>query len=74
MARKSKERPIYPMVISPSHKRPRKGKGFSLGELQAVGLTINQAKKLGISIDKRRRSVHQENIELLRRFLGSTNK
>ena len=49
----------------------RKGKGFSLDELREVGLNARQAKKLGIAVDKRRRSVREENIELLKQFLSS---
>ncbi|MCE4617581.1 MAG: 50S ribosomal protein L13e [Desulfurococcales archaeon] len=47
----------------------RTGKGFSKGELEAVGLTIKKALTLGIPVDKRRRSKHEENIETLRKFL-----
>ncbi len=51
-------------------KRMRKGKGFSLGELKRVGLNIKEAKKLGIAVDKRRRSTRDENIKLLKEFLS----
>jgi large subunit ribosomal protein L13e len=47
----------------------RLGKGFSLGELKAVGLNPKQALKLGIPLDTRRRTVHEENVEKLRKFL-----
>jgi len=49
----------------------REGKGFSKGELEAVGLDFKKALKLGLKIDKRRRSVHEWNIELLRKYLES---
>ena len=47
----------------------RLGKGFSLGELEAVGLNPKQAVKLRIPVDARRKTAHEENIEKLRRFL-----
>ncbi len=52
----------------------RVGRGFSIGELEAAGLDITSAKKLGIPIDKRRRSVHQWNIERLKSFLQELQK
>ncbi len=56
-----KQGPITPGV--------RKGKGFSLGELREAGLTPQQAKKLGLHIDKRRKSVHPWNVEALKEYL-----
>lgn len=47
----------------------RIGRGFSKGELEAVGLDSKKALKLGIRIDKRRRSVHEWNIKTLREYL-----
>ncbi len=54
--------------------RLRSGKGFSRGELTKVGLTVKEALKLGIPVDKRRRSVHDWNVEILRKFLESAGK
>ncbi len=51
--------------------RKRKGKGFSLKELEAVNLSIEKAKRLKISIDKKRRSAHEENINILKDFIKS---
>ncbi len=47
----------------------RLGRGFSLGELQKAGLTLKDAKKLGIYVDKRRKSVHEENVEYLKKLI-----
>ncbi len=47
----------------------RVGRGFSKGELEAVGLDFKKALKLGIPIDKRRRTVHEWNIKILKDYL-----
>ena len=49
----------------------RRGKGFSIGELQEAGISVDEARRLGIPVDKRRRSAHEWNVEALRRYLGS---
>ncbi|WP_456474957.1 ribosomal protein L13e [Candidatus Pyrohabitans sp.] len=46
----------------------RKGRGFSLRELQKAGIAPLLARKLGIAVDKRRKSLRQENIEMLKRI------
>ena len=52
--------------------RVREGKGFSKDELVAVGLTLGNAKNLGIPADPKRGSSHEENIEALKEFLEET--
>ncbi|OYT39985.1 MAG: 50S ribosomal protein L13e [Desulfurococcales archaeon ex4484_58] len=47
----------------------REGRGFSRGELEAVGLDFKKALKLGLRIDKRRKSVHEWNIKALKEYL-----
>jgi large subunit ribosomal protein L13e len=49
--------------------RIREGKGFSLLELKTVELTAGKAKKMGIPVDLRRKTSHEENIETLKEFL-----
>ena len=51
----------------------REGRGFSLGELKAVGLTAREGKRLGVPIDRRRRSTHEWNIKVLQEYLNSIN-
>ncbi len=65
-----------PIVLKPILRRhggieqgTRKGRGFSKGELEAVGLDFKKALKLGIPIDKRRRSKHDVNIQILKEYL-----
>ncbi|ABN69275.1 50S ribosomal protein L13e [Staphylothermus marinus F1] len=47
----------------------RVGRGFSKKELEAVGLDLKTAKKLGLRIDKRRRTIHEWNVQALRDYL-----
>ena len=52
----------------------REGRGFSRGELKEVGLSPSEAMRLGIPVDKRRRTVHEENVERLRAYLEEAKK
>ncbi|TRO57161.1 hypothetical protein E2P71_01685 [Candidatus Bathyarchaeota archaeon] len=58
---------ISPIVESGD--RVREGKGFSIGELEAVELTAGKAKSMGIPVDTKRGTSHDENIETLKEFL-----
>ena len=49
----------------------RIGRGFSVGELKEVGLDVKKARKLGLYVDERRKSIHKENIEILKEFIKS---
>ena len=54
---------VRPNVIS--KEKTREGRGFSKQEINAAGLNILKAKKMGIAIDKKRRTVYEENIKIL---------
>ncbi len=51
--------------------KQRYGKGFSREELKKSGLSLKEALKFGISVDSRRRTVHEENVEVVKTFLES---
>jgi ribosomal protein L13E len=58
---------IKPEILTPSGKQ-RSGKGFSLEELKKAGLNKAEAKKLEILVDIRRRTAHDQNVEVLKAY------
>lgn len=50
--------------------KQRVGKGFSVSELKAVGLSVEQARRLKLRVDERRSTAHQRNIKALQQYLG----
>jgi len=63
-------------IISPTvfGKGLREGKGFSRAELEEAGILIDEATRLGIPIDKRRRTKYEENVEKLKTYVGEAKK
>jgi len=60
------------MSIQAIVKRKRKvsrGRGFSRGELKEVGLNCTESLDMGIPVDVKRSSKHQENIDALQTYL-----
>jgi len=55
--------------IDSMHERP--GRGFSFGELSSAGVPVNVAKREGLSLDVRRRSVLAGNVEALKGWFKS---
>ena len=51
-----------------------KGRGFSREELREVGLNFRAALRLGIPIDKKRKTKHSENVKLLEEYLRDRQK
>jgi large subunit ribosomal protein L13e len=65
--------PIRPKVFKKGGKQ-RYGKGFSKQELKKAGLSFTEALKLGIPIDSRRKTAHEENINIIKSFLEGKNQ
>jgi large subunit ribosomal protein L13e len=57
-----------PKVLKKGGKQ-RYGKGFSREELKKAGLSFKEALKLSIPIDSKRRTTHEENVEVIKTFL-----
>ena len=54
--------------------KSKEGRGFSKEELRKVALDFKKALKLGIPVDSKRRTVHEENVEALKEYVGSLKK
>lgn len=61
-----RERRIKPLVQASGRRHSRRGKGFSVKELQEAGLTLERARSLGISVDTRRKTSYSENSRRLK--------
>ena len=58
-----------PFVKSPNDAKPRRGRGFTGGELKDAGLTIKEARDMGVLVDVRRKTNHPENVEILKNYV-----
>jgi large subunit ribosomal protein L13e len=59
-----------PVVRAPKDKRPRIGRGFSQKEIEAADLTIPETRDMGLIVDLRRRTLHEENVEALKNYVA----
>lgn len=58
---------LRPIVNIPGNRyrgKLRMGKGFSFEEIKAIKMTIDQAKSVGIAVDKRRRNKSEESLKV----------
>ncbi|TFG32650.1 hypothetical protein EU528_02890 [Candidatus Thorarchaeota archaeon] len=58
-----------PKVLCPKDSRPRRGRGFSREETSQAGLTIDNARKMGLIVDLRRKTTYPENVEALKQYM-----
>lgn len=66
-----------PRLIRHGGLAPREYKaarGYSVGEIEAVGLSVKEARLLGIYVDERRRTVHEANVKALAEWLEKVKK
>lgn len=61
-----RERRVEPLVQASGRRYSRKGKGFSIKELQEADLTVKRARSLGIPVDTRRKTSYSENSRRLK--------
>jgi ribosomal protein L13E len=53
-------------VITKQNGKQSLGRGFSPNELEQAGLNMQDAKKIGIPMDIKRKSVHEENVACIK--------
>ena len=54
-----------------SPRRLKIARGFSLGEIEKAGLTLEKARKIGVYVDIRRKTIHGVNVKNLEEWLKS---
>ncbi len=69
---KPKTEPPNAVVLKRHHLlvKQRSGKGFSIGELKAIGLSLKHALKLRLKVYKSSKTVHEWNVKALQLYLG----
>jgi large subunit ribosomal protein L13e len=53
-------------TINKKDGKQRGGRGFSTEELKKAGLNLAEAKRLKIPVDKRRKTAHDQNVEVVK--------
>ena len=56
---------IKPFITCQTGKR-RLGKGFSPDEIKEAGITVKEAREIGMPVDFKRKTSHEENIKNLK--------
>jgi ribosomal protein L13E len=59
---------IRPKILKQNGKQ-RSGRGFSSEELKKAGLNPTEASRLGIPADLRRKTAHDENVEVIKAYV-----
>ena len=54
------------IIITKQNGKQSDGQGFSPNELKEAGVNKQQAKQLGIRVDVKRKSTHQENVDCIK--------
>jgi ribosomal protein L13E len=59
---------IKPKILKPNGKQCN-GRGFSPEELKKAGLNKAEASRLGLPVDLRRKTAHDENVEAIKAYV-----
>jgi ribosomal protein L13E len=58
---------IKPQIFKPDEKK-HVGRGFSREELKKAGVNLQEARRIELPIDFRRRTAHDENVEAVKTY------
>jgi large subunit ribosomal protein L13e len=61
-------RHVKPKILKPNGKQ-RSGRGFSPEELKKACLNPTEAARIGLPTDFRRKTVHDENVEVVKAYM-----
>lgn len=59
------------LIVRRKGSERRGGRGFSREELKKAGVSLRQALRIGLPVDVRRRTAHDENVKLVKQRLRS---
>jgi ribosomal protein L13E len=62
------------IVITKQNGKKSIGQGFSPNELKEAGVNKQQAKQIGLRVDVKRKSMHQENVDCIKAHVEATPK
>ena len=62
------------IVITKQNGKQSIGQGFSPNELKEAGINKQQAKQIGLRVDVKRKSTHQENVNCIKAHAKATPK
>ena len=62
------------VIVFQKSGKPKEGRGFSRKELEKAALDLKKALRLGIPVDLKRRTLHEENVHALKEYLKSVEK
>lgn len=60
--------------IFKAREKQRFGRGFSRDELKKAGTDMKEALKLGLPLDPRRKTAHDDNVEIIKAVLQQQKK
>jgi large subunit ribosomal protein L13e len=61
------------VIALKEHGEKRRGRGVSRKELKKAGISLKQALRVGLPVDVRRSTVHDENVKLIKQHLKKLN-
>lgn len=53
-------------TITKQNGKQKLGKGFSPDEIKQAGISRQKAKQMGLPVDKKRKSIHDDNVKSLK--------
>ena len=65
---------VKPRLTVPVESPSRQGRGFSYGEIEDSGASVDMVRSADLRIDPMRRSVHEVNVKSLQELLGTIRK